>query len=91
MAVPVGGECSPEGGERGVAADVDDQVVVVDSVGDVVLCVVDDPISTETSYQVEFPGAGDAGDVGSGGLGQLHRVAADAAGGTDDQHSLSWL
>jgi hypothetical protein len=63
----------------------------MDSVGEVVTGVVDDPIGAETCYQVDLPGAGDSGDLRPGGLGQLHRVAADAAGGADDQHLLSWL
>src|SRR5664279_2614649 len=47
-----GGECAPQPGERGVAGDVDDQVVVVHTIGEVLPGVVDDTISTEICYQV---------------------------------------
>jgi hypothetical protein len=42
----------------------------MDAVVEVLAGVVDDPIGPETCYQVEFPGAGDPGDVGPGGLGR---------------------
>jgi hypothetical protein len=88
-AVPVG--VSARRRERSGTADVDDQIVVMDTVGEGLAGVVDDPIGTETCYQVEIPGAGYPGDVGSGGLGQLHGVAADATRSADDQDPLSRL
>src|SRR6185437_15803205 len=76
---PGRGECPSEPGERRVAGDVDDHVVAVLTVGEVLLGTVDDPVRTETADQVELFGAAHPGDVRAGGLGQLHREAADTS------------
>ncbi len=88
---PGRGEGAAQPCDGGVPGDVEDQVVVVGAVGEVVAGVVDDVVGAEGSHQVELRGAAHAGDLGAEGLGQLHGVAADAAGCADDQHVLARL
>jgi hypothetical protein len=55
------------------------------------LAVVDDVVGAEGADQVGLGGAADPGDLGPEGLGELDGVAADAAGGADDQDFLPGL
>jgi len=58
------------------------------TVDEVIAGVVHHVVGTEQTHQIELGGAAHAGDLGTECLGQLHGIAADAAGGTDDQHPL---
>lgn len=84
------GERPPEPGERGVASDVDDQVVP-GAVGEVFTGVVDYLVSAEIFHQVEFVGAAYPGDLRAECLGQLHGETSDTAGRAGDQHPLPCL
>ncbi len=53
--------------------------------------VVEDVVGAETADEVGLGGAGDAGDLRVEDFGELDCVAADAAGGADDQHLLTSL
>ena len=58
------------------------------AVGEVLAGVVEDVVGAEGAHEVELRGAGHAGDLRPGGLGELDGVAAHAAGRADDEHLL---
>ena len=90
--VPLGVSARRSPGEAAVPADVEDQVVVPAAVGEVVAGVVDDMVGADRADQIHLRRAAHAGDVRAEGLGQLHGIAADAAGGADDQNLLpAWM
>src|SRR3954466_8874606 len=82
------GEGAAQLGESTVAADVEDDVVPAAPVGDLLAGVVDNVVGTERTHLVDLAGAAHAGDLGAGGLGQLHREGAHAARRPDDQYTL---
>ena len=89
--VPLRSECPPQPRETAVATDVEDQVVAVDTVGEVLSGVVDDVVGTDRADQVGLRGAAHTGDLCAEGLGELDGVGADASRCADDQHLLSCL
>ena len=84
-------QCPSQSGERRVAADVEDEVVPNRAGREVLRRVVDDVVGAERRHEVELRGAAHSGDIGGQGLGQLHRIASDSPGGTDDENSLPGL
>ena len=62
---------------------------MVRAVGEVVDGVVEDVVGAEAAHQVDLRGAAHSRDLRAERLGQLHRVAADPAGCSDDQHLLA--
>ncbi len=78
----------PEGAEP---ADVEDQVVAGGAVEVVVGRVVEDVMGAQGAHQRALASARHPGDRGTECRGELDRVAADSAGGSDDQHALPGL
>src|ERR671915_1131884 len=88
---PPGSEGAPEACQRGVSADVDDQVVALIALGEVLALVVDDVIRTYGSDHLHLRGAAHASYVRAEGLGDLHGVGPHPSRGTYDQHFLPRL
>ena len=85
---PLGGEGAPEACQRGVPADVEDQVVALIALGEVLARVVDDVIRTDGSDHLHLRGAAHAGYVRAERLGDLHGIGPHSARRTDDEHFL---
>jgi hypothetical protein len=74
--------------QRAVADVVQDQVVAGVRLGEVLGRVVDDAGGAERAHELQVPGAAHAGDLRAERRGDLHGVAADAAGRAVDQHPV---
>ena len=76
---PVRREGSPRLRHRVVPDVVEDEVVALSALREVLLGVVDDVVGADRADQVDVPGAGDAGHLGTERLGDLHGERAHAA------------
>src|SRR5919202_4958151 len=70
----LGSEGAPEACQRGVSADVEDQLVVLRPLGEVLACVVDDMIRPDGSDHLDLRGAANTGYLRTERLGKLHGV-----------------
>jgi hypothetical protein len=77
--------------QRAVADVVQDHVVAGGRAGEILGRVVDHAGGAERAHQVQVAGAAHAGDRRTQRGGDLHGVAADAAGGAVDQNLLPGL
>ena len=84
-------QCAPRLGHRVVAHVVEDQVVARAFLGEVLPRVVDDVVGTERADQLDVPGAGHAGHLGTEGLRDLDGERPHATGRPVDQDLLSGL
>src|SRR5215217_5417359 len=85
---PPGGEGAPKACQRGVPADVEDQVVALFALGEVLLSVVDDVISPDGSDHLNLRAAAHSGYARPERLGDLNSVGPHPSRGTDYQHVL---
>src|SRR5215208_2491450 len=85
---PPGGEGAPQACQRGVPADVEDQVVALIALCEVLARVVDYVIRTDGSDHLHLLGAANACYVRAERFGYLHGVGPHSSRGTDDQHFL---
>jgi hypothetical protein len=74
-----------------VAADVEDQVVPLPTVGRVLTLVVDDVVRAQRPHQVHLAAAAHPGHLGPERLRDLHREAPHAPGGAEDEDVLAGL
>ena len=75
--------------KRGVAAEVQDDLVAARSICEVVLGVVDHVVGADRPDEVHLRRTAQAGDLGFERLGDLHGVASNAAGRAGDHDLLS--
>ena len=73
------------------ADEVEDQVVVLDGIGEIGLAVVDDDIGAERAHEIEVGRPGGRRHHGPEMLGELHSEGADAAGAGMDEHAFPAL
>src|SRR5215212_1504162 len=85
---PQGGEGAPQACQRGVPADVEDQVVALIALCEVLARVVDYVIRTDGSDHLHLLGAANACYVRAERFGYLHGVGPHSSRGTDNQHFL---
>src|SRR5215208_1000188 len=83
-----GAEGAPEAYQRGVPADVQDQIVALITLSEVLAGVVDDMIRPDGSDHLHLGCAAHTGYLRSERLGDLHSVGAHSSRGTDDKHFL---
>src|ERR687893_3008252 len=70
---------------------LEDEIVVLPTSGEVLLGVVDDVVCAERSDQLYVPRAAHAGHLSVEGLGDLHGEGPHASRRPDDQDLVPWL
>jgi len=84
-----GGERPAKASQRPMPSGIEDDVVAMTAVGDVLAGLVDHLIGADRPNEVHLRCAGDAGDLRSEGLGDLHRVGPHASRRADHERAVA--